>query len=120
MLFRSRIQLADSLMAVLSQQLLSRADSPGMVAAFEFLVCTPAIGNLIRESKPMSFIDSAIQTGKHLGMQLLDEHLWHLHQEGKISADNLIDKARDKKSMTERIHRAGGSIGRAEFDQDVA
>jgi twitching motility protein PilT len=115
-----RVQLADGLMAVLSQQLLPRADTPGMVAAFEFLVVTPAIGNLIREAKAMSFIDSAIQTGKNLGMQLLDEHLWEIFREGKITAEQLVDKAREKKGMTERVHRAGETIGRPELDQDVA
>ena len=114
-----RVQLADSLMAVLSQQLLPRVDTPGMVAAFEFLVVTPAIGNLIREAKAMSFIDSAIQTGKSFGMQLLDDHLWRIYQSGKISADEMVDKARDKKAMTERVHRAGGQIGRTELDETV-
>jgi len=111
-----RVQLSDGLMAVLSQQLLPRIDAPGMVAAFEFLVVTPAIGNLIREAKSMSFIDSAIQTGKSVGMQLLDEHLWQLYSDGKIAADELVDKARDKKGTQEKIHRAGGKIGRTELD----
>jgi len=114
-----RVQLADGLMAVLSQQLLPRNDTPGMVAAFEFLVVTPAIGNLIREAKAMSFIDSAIQTGKSFGMQLLDEHLWRLYSNDKISSDEMIDKARDKKALTERVHRAGGQIGRPELDNTV-
>ena len=114
-----RVQLADGLMAVLSQQLLPRDDTPGMVAAFEFLVVTPAIGNLIREAKASSFIDSAIQTGKNFGMQLLDEHLWRLYNDGKIAADEMIDKARDKKAMTQRVHRAGGQIGRTELDDAV-
>jgi len=115
-----RVQLSDSLMAVLSQQLLPRTDVPGMIAAFEFLVCTPAIGNLIREAKASSFIDSAIQTGKAFGMQLLDEHLWQLYENGHISSDQLVDKARDKKGITEKVHRAGGQIGRPELDEDVA
>ncbi len=114
-----RVQLSDGLMAVLSQQLLPRIDAPGMCAAFEFLVVTPAIGNLIREAKSMSFIDSAIQTGKSVGMQLLDEHLWNLYEEGKISADELADKARDKKSIQDKIHRAGGTIGRTELDTEL-
>ncbi len=115
-----RVQLSDSLMAVLSQQLMSRADSTGMVAAYEFLVCTPAIANLIREAKASSFIDSAIQTGKSFGMQLLDDHLWQLYQQGKISATMLIDKGRDKKALTEKVHRAGDQIGRPELDEGAA
>ncbi|MFA7236767.1 MAG: type IV pilus twitching motility protein PilT [Phycisphaeraceae bacterium] len=114
-----RIQLSTSLMAVLSQALLPRCDTPGMVAAFEFLVVTPAIGNLIREGKPMSFIDSAIQTGKALGMQLLDDHLWQIYQAGKITAEEMIDKSRDPKSLTEKVHRAGGQVGRRDLDDTV-
>ena len=111
-----RVQLADSLMAVLSQQLLPRDDTSGMVAAYEFLVVTPAIGNLIREAKATSFIDSAIQTGKQFGMQLLDDHLWRLYEDGIISAADVVDKARDKKGMTQRIHRAGGTTDRPELE----
>jgi twitching motility protein PilT len=55
--------------------LLKRVDTKGMVAAYEFLVVTPAIANLIRDNKTFR-IDSAIQTGKKYGMQLLDDHLW--------------------------------------------
>jgi twitching motility protein PilT len=66
-----RVQLSTSLIAVLSQALCPRINSPGMVAAYEFMVVTPAIANLIRENKTFR-IDSAIQTGKKFGMQLLD------------------------------------------------
>ena len=69
-----RVQLATGLMAVLSQQLLPRIDKVGMMAAYEFLLVTPAIANLIRENKVYR-IDSSIQTGKKFGMQLLDDHL---------------------------------------------
>ncbi len=114
-----RVQLSASLMAVLSQQLLSRIDTPGMVAAFEFLVVNPAIGNLIREAKPMSYINSAIQTGKRLGMQLLDDHLWQLYDEGKISAGEMVDRSVDAKTLTQKVHRAGGEVGRAEVDEMI-
>ena len=113
-----RVQLSDSLIAVLSQQLLPRVDTTGMCAAYEFMVVTPAIANLIREAKATSFIDSAIQTGKNLGMQLLDDHLWQLYEAGKISVDEMIDKCREKKSMSHKVHRAGGRVGRAELDAD--
>jgi twitching motility protein PilT len=71
-----RVQLSTNLIAC-SQVLLKRIDRKGMVAAYEFLVVTPAISNLIRENKTFR-IDSAIQTGKKFGMQLLDDHLWSL------------------------------------------
>ncbi|MHC5002465.1 MAG: type IV pilus twitching motility protein PilT, partial [Planctomycetota bacterium] len=68
-----RVQLSVSLICVLSQVLLRRIDAGGRVASYEFLVVTPAIANLIRENKTFR-IDSAIQTGRKFGMQLLDDH----------------------------------------------
>jgi twitching motility protein PilT len=112
-----RVQLATSLMAVLSQQLLKRIDKKGMVAAYEFLVVTPAISNLIRENKTFR-IDSAIQTGKKFGMQLLDDHLWGLYEKGWISIEDMIDKCRYQPSVIEKIKRSGQSIGRTELDED--
>ena len=71
-----RTQLAASIVAVLSQALLPRKPK-GLVAAYELLVVTPAIANLIREGKTYR-INSSIQTGKKYGMQLLDDALFHL------------------------------------------
>jgi len=112
-----RVQLATSLMAVLSQQLLKRIDKKGMVAAYEFLVVTPAISNLIRENKTFR-IDSAIQTGKKFGMQLLDDHLWMLYEKGWISVEDMIDKCRYQPTVIEKIKRAGQSVGRIELDSE--
>ena len=113
-----RVQLSTSLICVLSQVLMSRADKPGRVAAFEFLVVTPAIANLIRENKTFR-IDSAIQTGKKFGMQLLDDHLWQLYEQGLINAEEMIDKSKDPGDLTEKIHRSGGSVGRTELDTET-
>ncbi|MFW6335878.1 MAG: type IV pilus twitching motility protein PilT [Phycisphaeraceae bacterium] len=111
-----RIQLSTALMAVVSQQLLARQDVKGMVAAYEFLMVTPAVANLIRDNKTFR-IDSAIQTGKKFGMQLLDDHLWRLYDGGKISAEDMIDKARNGQGLAEKVRRAGGTIGRIELDE---
>jgi twitching motility protein PilT len=111
-----RVQLSTSLIAVLSQQLLARVDKPGRVAAYEFLVVTPAISNLIRENKTFR-IDSAIQTGRKFGMQLLDDHLWSLYSKGVISAEEMIDKSKDPGDLTDKVHRSGGQVGRPELDE---
>ncbi len=108
------VQLSTSLMAVLSQQLMPRIDRKGMVAAYEFMVVTPAIANLIREKKTFR-IDSAIQTGRKYGMQLLDDHLWDLYRKGVISAEEMVDKGKDPTSLVEKVHQSGGSINRAEL-----
>jgi twitching motility protein PilT len=87
-----RVQLSSNLIAVLSQILCPLATGRGRIAAYEFMVVTPAIANLIRENKTYR-IDSSIQTGKKLGMQLLDEHLWQLYDTGKIILEEMLDKA---------------------------
>ncbi|MCG3138078.1 MAG: Twitching mobility protein [Phycisphaerae bacterium] len=96
-----RVQLSVSLIAVLSQALCPRVGK-GRVAAYEFMVVTPAIANLIRENKTYR-IDSSIQTGKKFGMQLLDEHLWKLFADGVISAEEAVDKARNPGEMQDKI-----------------
>jgi twitching motility protein PilT len=110
-----RVQLSTSLICVLSQVLLARVDTKGMVAGYEFLVVTPAIANLIRDNKSFR-IDSAIQTGKKFGMQLLDEHLWSLYTAGKIGAEEMVDKAKNGQDLTDRVHRLGRQVGRMELD----
>ena len=108
-----RVQLANNLIAVLSQALCPRIDVEGMVAAFEFMYVTPSIQNLIRENKVFR-IDSEIQTGKRYGMQLLDDGLWSLYQAGKISAEEAIDKSKVAGLMMERFSRAGIDIALTE------
>lgn len=111
-----RVQLSTALICVLSQVLLSRVDVPGLVAAYEFLVVTPAISNLIREGKTFR-IDSSIQTGKRFGMQLLDDHLWSLYSKGMISAEEMVDKSKNPAELTDKVHRIGKTVGRSELDQ---
>ena len=89
-------------MAVICQQLCIRAAGKGLVAAFELLVCTPAIRNLIREKKTYR-IDSMIQIGKKYGMSLLDEHLFSLYQQGIINAEEALYKARKPDELRGKI-----------------
>ncbi len=98
-----RIQLSSNLIAVLSQALLPLATGRGRIAAYEFMVVTPAIANLIRENKTYR-IDSSIQTGKKLGMQLLDEHLWKLYDNGIINLEEMIDKGRQPGALQDKAN----------------
>ena len=106
-----RIQLSGNLIAVLSQVLCPITSGKGRIAAYEFMVVTPAIANLIRENKTYR-IDSSIQTGKKLGMQLLDEHLWKLYDEGKIALQEMLDKSRQpgmlQDKAREKVERIKG------------
>jgi len=97
-----RVQLASSLLAVLSQQLCPRSDMPGRTAAFEFLYCTPATSNLIRKNETFR-IESVIQTGRKWGMQLLDESLLGLYHQGIISLETLLEKANRPSEIEEKL-----------------
>jgi len=100
-----KVQLAGSLIAVLSQTLCSRIDKEGMVAAYEYLYCTPAVQAIIRTNRPFQIDGVCIQTGKSFGMQLLDDHLVSLVGSGIISPMTAIEKARDPRLMTEKMQR---------------
>ena len=87
-----RSQLANTLQAVLSQQLFQRVDEPGMVPALEILVSTPAVRNLIRESRTFE-IPNVIETNRALGMQALDNAISALYFNGQVTRDDAIAKA---------------------------
>ena len=89
-----RGMLSESLRAVISQTLLKRKEG-GRVAAHEIMICTPAIRNLIRESK-IAQMYSTIQTGRAAGMQTLDQCLQELVQKGIITAADARLKAENK------------------------
>ncbi len=93
-----RSTLSEALRAVVAQVLFKRVDQTGRCAALEIMVATPAVRNLIRESKNHQ-IASMIQTGKQFGMQLLDDAIMALYKGGKISADEAYTKANNKKAF---------------------
>ena len=90
-----RNSLSTGLKVVVAQNLFKRVDKRGRCAALELLVCTAAVGNLIREGKTVQ-IPSAIQTGKQYGMQTLDDAIMAVLQKGWISPDEAYDKCIDK------------------------
>ena len=94
-----RMQLAGSLLGVVAQTLLPDLDEKGRVPALEIMVANPAIRNLIREGKAYQ-ISSTIQISKKDGMQSLDQSLKDLLMEGKISQEDALKKAVDKKAFT--------------------
>ena len=98
-----RSQVSTSLLGVLCQQLIPRADGSGMIAAFEFMENSPGIANLIRSEKTEQ-IESTIQTsGQSLGMQLLDDHLFILVQQGKIDTNRAIERANRPDKLRARL-----------------
>jgi twitching motility protein PilT len=107
-----RTQLSTSIIGILSQTLLPKKTG-GRVAAYEMLVVTPAIANLIRENKTFR-INSAIQTGAKLGMQLLDDHLFRLWRDGLVEKEEIMIKAAMPDDLAVRIAKAERGV----FDDD--
>ncbi|HIQ21084.1 MAG TPA: type IV pilus twitching motility protein PilT [Planctomycetes bacterium] len=99
-----RTQLSVAVIGILSQALLPRIGG-GRVAAYEMLVVTPAIANLIRENKTFR-INSMIQTGHKLGMQLLDDHMFQLWREGQVEKKEILIKANNPDELAAKIARA--------------
>jgi len=97
-------QLATVLEGVVSQQLIPRADKPGMTLASEVMFATPAIRSLIREGKHYQ-IDNAIQTGQNLGMQLLEADLARLYLAGAISKDDMTLYAQNQQLIQQFLRR---------------
>jgi twitching motility protein PilT len=94
-----RSMLSESLLAVISQTLCSTLTGDGRLAAFEILVSTPSVRNLIREGK-IAQLYSAMQTGSGAGMQTLDHHLSALVREQRIT----LEEARSNAKMAENFH----------------
>jgi twitching motility protein PilT len=91
-----RTMVSESLRGIVSQQLIPRLDGTGRVIALEIMVNTPAVANLIRESKTF-MLPGIIQTGKKLGMKLMDDSLIDLVEAGLISPHEAYDRAEQKK-----------------------
>ena len=99
-----RTQLSTALIGVLSQALLPKKPD-GVIAAYEMMVVTPAIQNLIRENKVYR-IDSSIQTGRKDGMFLLDESLFRLWKEGLCDKEEVLLKASKPAELAGKIAMA--------------
>ena len=119
-----RVQLAGSLMAVVSQTLIPRIDMPGRIAAYEFLMITPAAQNLIRKNETFR-LESVIQTGRKWGMQLLDDSLWDLYSREIIAPEEMLERAQRREELEQKLaqtpegrealNRIGGPIDAEEL-----
>jgi twitching motility protein PilT len=97
-----RAQLSVSIVAVISQVLLPRKDRSGRVAAFEVMLMTPAIGNLIRKNETNK-IQSTIQTSRRMGMITLDDFLYDLAKREVISREVALEASQDPKDLEARL-----------------
>jgi twitching motility protein PilT len=96
-----RAQLSVSLVAVVSQVLLPKIGG-GRVAAFEVMLMTPAIANLIRKNETAK-IQSTIQTSRRMGMVTLDDSLLDLVRRGVIEVEVALDHAQDRSDLESRL-----------------
>ncbi len=96
-----RTQLASSLIAVVAQTLLPRIGG-GRCAAYEILIVTSAIANLIRENKTFR-INSAIQTGAKFGMQLMDDALFKHWRDEKCTMEEVLGSSHSPDDVAKRI-----------------
>ncbi|MFA5794338.1 MAG: type IV pilus twitching motility protein PilT [Candidatus Brocadiia bacterium] len=97
-----RTQLASALLAVISQVLMPRADVPGVIAAYEIMIITPAVEHLIRENETHKII-SAIQTGTKQGMVLLDDSLYSLFTQKKITYQTMMEFAQNPNDLSSKV-----------------
>jgi twitching motility protein PilT len=99
-----RIMVSESLRGIVSQQLVPRADRQGRALALEILMNSPAVANTIREAKTY-MLPGIIQTGKKLGMKLMDDSLLELYSAGQITQEEAYDRAEQKAEMRKNFRQ---------------
>ena len=104
-----RAQLSVALQGIMTQTLLPTADGSSRCVATEVLVPTPAVRNLIRESKTHQ-IYSVLQTGGAHGMQTMDSSLAQLVRAGKITRQLAETRAHAPEEFRRLL---GGAMGMA-------
>ena len=97
-----RVQFANVLEAVISQQLIPKADGSGRVAAFEVLHANQAVRNLIRESKSHQ-LKTVMQTNRKMGMIAMDEAILQLYMNRTITSEMAIQFAQDPDAMQKKV-----------------
>lgn len=104
-----RVQLANNLVAIMTQQLLQRMDGQGRVLAYELLIANPAVRALIREGKTYQIV-SVMQTGAREGMVTMDAYLANLYRRRIISFDTGVERAVDPKEFARLANDSSASI----------
>ena len=97
-----RAQLSVSIQGVISQVLMPKKDGKGRVAAFEVMLMTPAVANLIRKAETNK-IQSTIQTSRRMGMVTLDDFLMELVKKGAIEREVALEAAQDPRDLETRL-----------------
>ncbi|MBI3890192.1 MAG: PilT/PilU family type 4a pilus ATPase [Candidatus Wallbacteria bacterium] len=93
----ARSQLANSIVGILSQSLLPKKGG-GRIAAFEVMIATESVRNLLRENKPQ-MLQTSIETGAKFGMRSLDQHLLELVEGGQVAFEDAYAKCQNTKNF---------------------
>ncbi len=104
-----RTQLSNSLIAIVTQQLLPK-NGGGRVAAIEIMIANSAIRNLIRENKAHQ-MTSIIQTQTQIGMQTMDQALRELYDKGEITLEDAMARSHNPSELEAMIMNADGTAG---------
>jgi twitching motility protein PilT len=108
---QTRVQLAASLAAVIAQRLVPRADG-GMVAAFEILIATNPVRNLIRENRSNQ-LQNVMMTNSREGMQTLETSLVQLISQGTITYEEALTVSAHPKELVRALDQLGVAAARA-------
>lgn len=100
------VQLANSLQGIISQQLIPTIDMKSRVLAYEFLVCNPAVRNVIRSNECFKLMN-ILDTGSKLGMQTMDDALVALYEKGEISYDSMISRSARPEDLRKKFNKSG-------------
>ncbi len=103
-----RVQLANSVQAIVAQRLLPTRKKNRRVPVHEILVKTPAVANLIREGKTEQ-IFNILQTGRDLGMQTMDDALARMVRRGIVRYEDAVEYAYDKQTFEKLKPRDEGA-----------
>jgi len=99
-----RNMISESLRGVICQQLIPKKDGTGMIPAYEVLIVTSSVANLIRTNK-IAQINNAITTGKAMGMVLMDNFLESLAVNDLISTQEACDRATNPTNMLQIVNQ---------------
>jgi len=99
------VQLANSLQGIISQQLVPTIDMKDRVLAYELLVCTSAVRNIIRSNECFKLIN-ILETGSSVGMHTMDSSLVALYEKGEISYDSMISRASRSEDLRKKFNKA--------------
>ena len=106
-----RTMLSFTLHAVISQQLLPRAQGKGRVLAAEIMIVNPAVRALIRDDKAHQIM-SIIQTGGKLGMRTMNQSIFELYRSGAVSYEDAVLHSPDQTELMRLMERTGASMSK--------